>query len=854
MTALKLNPARADYTPTHNDTSFRPQDLGIFEPNYNAKSPTSFQDGKTIYHDVFSFTARVKARTELKSSGPWSPLNVATKLDLCLRGDAETWYTNELSPVTRAGLATNLEFWCTALEKRFQQSPTVALDKLERSRYTIQDARAQRSPEQFVQNLIVLGKNAGTISSEYAQILTAYKHIDAPLRLALPKPTITTSISDFMSNVTDAKEIWFDMYQHNNNPSKPDWKSHKHRMTDFKSSSSEEPNMRSQNQDKPRDRFKPPSHQFKSIGRFDNRQSNTPHRINTAQNYTADIQSRQIQDEKQDAQNETLDSYDEVYFQEMDSLSDEDDKPSSKDHQEDAGWLHPMHSYHLSHSAIAKLPFEQSSAVKQQNITASDPSKNITCNICDTKFPSRNKLHHHIKSLHKKSKNSRSNLALHSSNPFTKDLAKIQSIHEGSNNEEILPISTLQLVASNAPKSAFPPGYGFRGRRYAQVQVILHSPANNPTWVCLDSGCTMTLIDKNFLIKECPTINLAKMPSAMTVRGIGAQFHDASKFALLDLFFPDGKGNAGHISRELHVVDDLPAKILIGIDIMSPEGWCVDFKANTLTLPHCASIKVPIITHSIDPEPESTPIFAKKRVEVPAHSWSIVPISGKNGTPLKLPSCDLIFQPYQDSSLTKFMQIVNKDSEKVIVQNNSSEKCFLAENTLLGEIVDIEADHVTKLPSEAVYFSEVPPPTLNTRPQYKNVLASNTISPVSTQDKFESVMSNGVTIFGDANEHEILKRVVTKFQSIWEKPPPGSFAHTPDGKAMSIPLIDNWEAKYKPGQARVYPVGKSDRAIIDQTFDELHNQGRPATMDKRTYTIFISLLCSLEKYSWIKEG
>ncbi|KAI6245262.1 hypothetical protein HI914_06545 [Erysiphe necator] len=585
MTALKLNPARADYTPTHNDTSFRPQDLGIFEPNYNAKSPTGFQDGKTIYHDVFSFTARVKAITELKSSGPWSPLNVATKLDLCLRGDAETWYTNELSPVTRAGLATNLEFWCTALEKRFQQSPTVALDKLERSRYTIQDARAQRSPEQFVQNLIVLGKNAGTISSEYAQILTAYKHIDAPLRLAWPKPTITTSISDFMSNVTDAKEIWFDMYQHNNNPSKPDWKSHKHRMTDFKSSSSEEPNMRSQNQDKPRDRFKPPSHQFKSIGRFDNRQSNTPHRINTAQNYTADIQSRQIQDENQDAQNETLDSYDEVYFQEMDSLSDEDDKPSSKDHQEDAGWLHPMHSYHLSHSAIAKLPFEQSSAVKQQNITASDPSKNITCNICDTKFPSRNKLHHHIKSLHKKSKNSRSNLALHSSNPFTKDLAKIQSIHEGSNNEEILPISTLQLVASNAPKSAFPPGYGFRGRRYAQVQVILHSPANNPTWVCIDSGCTMTLIDKNFLIKECPTINLAKMPSAMTVRGIGAQFHDASKFALKDLFFPDGKGNAGHISRELHVVDDLPAKILIGIDIMLRSKYSVRVSCISANLP-----------------------------------------------------------------------------------------------------------------------------------------------------------------------------------------------------------------------------------------------------------------------------
>ena len=43
---------------------------------------------------------------------------------------------------------------------------------------------------------------------------------------------------------------------------------------------------------------------------------------------------------------------------------------------------------------------------------------------------------------------------------------------------------------------------------------------------------------------------------------------------------------------------------------------------------------------------------------------------------------------------------------------------------------------------------------------------------------------------------------------------------------MTIPLVENWEKKYKPGQARIYPVGKADQELIDKTFDELHRQKR----------------------------
>lgn len=43
---------------------------------------------------------------------------------------------------------------------------------------------------------------------------------------------------------------------------------------------------------------------------------------------------------------------------------------------------------------------------------------------------------------------------------------------------------------------------------------------------------------------------------------------------------------------------------------------------------------------------------------------------------------------------------------------------------------------------------------------------------------------------------------------------------------MDVPLVDNWKESYKPGQARVYPVGARDKEIIDEKFNKLHKQGR----------------------------
>ncbi|KAI1005868.1 hypothetical protein K3495_g2352 [Podosphaera aphanis] len=93
----------------HDGPQWRAQELRYFDPDNLAKEYVEFIDGKTLYHNVYSLTARIKAKVVQGDSHPWSSINVARKLDQCLKGKAEMWYTNEITATTRAGLKASHE-------------------------------------------------------------------------------------------------------------------------------------------------------------------------------------------------------------------------------------------------------------------------------------------------------------------------------------------------------------------------------------------------------------------------------------------------------------------------------------------------------------------------------------------------------------------------------------------------------------------------------------------------------------------------------------------------------------------------------------------------------------------------
>ncbi|SLM39500.1 hypothetical protein LPUS_10049 [Lasallia pustulata] len=211
VAAAMTSAQQADRTahPTLTSHGFRARDLGMFDPNPNLEAVES-KEGYQIFHDVWSFTERVKS----KAVTPELAKVIRKNLDACLLGKAKRWHTSETDAVYKSGLRNDPDsctLWCKALESRFRKAPGISLSRLESLRYTIRDARNRLDPEDFVSQIIMNGKNSGLATTEAQQILLAYEHFNAEFRRDLPVCNEVSTMSDFMKHVTVQKSIWFDL-------------------------------------------------------------------------------------------------------------------------------------------------------------------------------------------------------------------------------------------------------------------------------------------------------------------------------------------------------------------------------------------------------------------------------------------------------------------------------------------------------------------------------------------------------------------------------------------------------------------------------------------------------------------
>ena len=98
------------------------------------------------------------------------------------------------------------------------------------------------------------------------------------------------------------------------------------------------------------------------------------------------------------------------------------------------------------------------------------------------------------------------------------------------------------IIHSKAPKNLDFPGYRFKGWKYitANVQFAKDQQAQVHN-VCLDTGCIMTLIDRDFLKEVTPDAIMKKMASPMSVRGVGPRKHSSIDYVTINLYFPRNK-------------------------------------------------------------------------------------------------------------------------------------------------------------------------------------------------------------------------------------------------------------------------------------------------------------------------
>lgn len=315
------------------------------------------------------------------------------------------------------------------------------------------------------------------------------------------------------------------------------------------------------------------------------------------------------------------------------------------------------------------------------------PTVDYTCRRCKQAFPSNNKLHKHVRVC--RDKPSRVPEASKPSGALSKSSTEpyIWSADAISN-----------VIRSTTPAEANP-GYGFRNWHY--MEFSLQMSRNSPlSIVCYDTGCTMSLIDKAFLYKQCPDVKVQTLSDAINVRGVGDATHQCNTFAVLDFYIPgreaSSKAVLAQISREVHIVDTLKAKVLVGMDIIGPERMSANVDTKLLTIGSCEGTIVPVTIMLRPNSKVRRSIRSRNKMTIQPHALMQVPIKIAGILPL---GRDLSFQPEYNSNTSSLRQagaiyayVVDSNMSFVQVRNDSDDPVVIPRHARLGMVTELEEE------------------------------------------------------------------------------------------------------------------------------------------------------------------
>ena len=147
------------------------------------------------------------------------------------------------------------------------------------------------------------------------------------------------------------------------------------------------------------------------------------------------------------------------------------------------------------------------------------------------------------------------------------------------------------------------------------------------------------------------------MASLLKVRRVGASKHKTSEYLITPIYLP-GQNTSGEevlacFRRELYLVDDLRAKILLGNDILGPEGVVVDVADHKAFIGSCQVI-VPLSARQRGQFIRKN-VHTKMASVIPPHSEILVPTKT-----ISLPNDrDFFFEPYSQANLVLYVHLVD---------------------------------------------------------------------------------------------------------------------------------------------------------------------------------------------------
>jgi hypothetical protein len=832
------------------DTQWKASDIGFFDPGLPDKDGSGMEvlNYITYYTSVYTFIDRMIDLVALKSEDV-----VKANIHSCLKASALRWYTHELTHFEKELMSqVPLESgWFKSLRDRFKPNREDAKLKLERLTYGWSDVRSGRTPRDFAQAMIIQLKALGRTTT-FDWISEIREHIDASLARDLPRPTEEMQLSTFMNDLDFHYRDWQRQATKSRASEEQRQKAHQAYQANTPQALRDSPRFF---QPRPRQAYAQqfPQQQFtqqqfpqqgqgytQRQGQF--QQQHRP-QFPPRSPYQQQGQQRQALPQQQEDKKQLMIS-DKPYYNSLgprqsykqpwnrpqnaratayhanqsDSISQFEDQAYFADsassfqsqsqstpfesHQAQSSFSYaPPNAYYSDAPYAADFPshpelndvdnpnayneeieedLQQDRFEPTAQMCAPEPA--VTCLHCQVAFPSGNKLHEHLLSC-----------TPAAAAPISQDA--VANFADPS----------LQIFESTR-KSDYQPGYTFRSWRYATAPVALTDPDKIIT-CCLDSGCVMTLIDAK--LAESLTCERRRV-SPILVSGIGSR-HMSSFYIRIPIFFKADNGRA-KLTIEAHLVDNLKAQLLIGMDVLGPEGFTLDFSRCQASIGSCKDFTFPIAIAAKPNHVAARPVYADGTITIQPGQSAAIPVCVKT----KLPTDrEYIFDPAH-TKLDMLAQITDTNFAQVDVFNSTSVPQRIRRKDRIGTLfegdftsayaITPDAAALCLQPREHRYDKDRP------RPQLVEELATMSADTHIT-------LPNGVTVYGDSDTIVKLKAAVEAYD-IWSKS--SGTVKIPQEQWMKLPILPG--AKFP--RAQVYRQGPDGQAAIDEVFDQLHNEGK----------------------------
>lgn len=469
------------------------------------------------------------------------------------------------------------------------------------------------------------------------------------------------------------------------------------------------------------------------------------------------------------------------------------------------------------------------------HVSAGKMGERPVCRRCKTEFKSNNLLHAHLKdkSCRKKSDRLLKNTP---EDPFTESTEAKDSGSAPPDvpfTESALPAGMLDLIESTAPPSPVN-GMAFRSWHYLTGLLSLSREAP-PESGCFDTGCPMSMGDRLFLKRLIPTFETKKHESPITLRGIGTNRHSTNEWTTVSFYMkgltPEGKPVMIKYTRDIHVVDNLKANLLIGMDILGPEGAVIDLPEEKIVFTKCGNVAVPVQATARDNVRIRRVVRTERKQIIPPRSTGRIGVSLKGKQPL--PDRDFLFEPEVDGVYSHF---VDANFHFVNVRNDTASPLVIPRHHRVGSVVEYEAEESYQIDLENHSLAAKPPqekePMMADFTKLLNPKSAVGIGKVSIDPSLETRLPNGITIYGSEEHVGIMRRITEENPRIWEDT--GDTIDLPESEWLQVPITTDWQSSSAKLGNKVYPLTPEARALVDEKFDKMHAQGKMSWSEEPT--------------------